>query len=347
MLHNKIYNDYSTLGDDFYDDIMKVWADIHFYNPIKPEDIVEQRICNNSLIKIDHTIISDKKWPFNNIRTIKDLINDMGQIATHDYLVKKFDVNVPVMSYNSIISAIPQDWKRIINHDTNILNYRSLERYSVTINETRKKVIEYNTKDLYWHYINVSAKRPTSENTWEEVVGLGFTEEEWTKTYLHAYSLTKNTRILAFHFKLSHRILACNEKLYKWKITDTDKCNRCLTNIDGIEHHLVACPKLKPFWDSTFIWWKSVMHMLFPIDTYNILFGLPNPNNDKIIDQLNFTTLHGMYYIYTCNRKETTPDLYNFLLELKNTLYGIKISMTNESREEQFNTRWGEFLDNF
>ena len=34
MIHNKIYNDYMTLGDDFYDDIMKVWADIHFYNPI-------------------------------------------------------------------------------------------------------------------------------------------------------------------------------------------------------------------------------------------------------------------------------------------------------------------------
>jgi hypothetical protein len=347
MTHNKVYNDHKPLGDDFYDHIMEVWADIHYYNPTKPEDIIEQMICNNSLIKIEHTIISEKRWPFENIKNIKDIIDDRGQIASRDYLANKFNVNIPIMTYNSVISAIPIRWKKIISEDPNILNYRSLENYSATINDTRKKIIEYNTKDLYWHYINNSAKRPTSENTWEDKVGLGFTEEDWARTYLYAYKLTKNTRILAFHFKLSHRTLACNEKLFLWKITETDKCKRCLIDTDGFEHHLVACPKIKPFWDALFTWWKSVMQMFFPINTYDILFGLPNPNKDKTIDHLNFTTLHAMYYIYTCNRKEMNPELYNFLLELKNTLHGIKICMTNDNKETKFDTQWGELLDSF
>jgi hypothetical protein len=347
MTHNKSYSEYNTLGDSFYDDIMKIWAEIHFFNPTRSEDVINQRICNNSLIKIEHSVITEKKWPFANIKIIKDIVNDNGVIASNDFLMNKYNVNIPVMTYNSVISAIPKTWKKAIIEDPNILNYVTFEDYKVTINETRKKIIEFSTKDLYWHNIKKKSERPTSEKTWEDTVGLNFEEEDWAKVYLHAYGLTRNTRILAFHFKLSHRILACKEKLYKWKIKDSDICDRCLVHIDGLEHHLIACPRIRPFWNSLFTWWKSVMLMLLPIDTYDILFGLANPNKDSIITQLNFTTLHGMYYVYNCNRKEETPVLYNFLLELKNSLICIKVGMIGEGKEEKFNKLWGELIDNF
>jgi hypothetical protein len=141
--------------------------------------------------------------------------------------------------------------------------------------------------------------------------------------------------------------MACKQKLHKWKIADSDICERCHSDTDGIEHHLIACPQIIPFWNTLFKWWKATMSMMVPVDTYNIIFGLPNPNKDPIINQLNYTLLHATYFVYNCNRKEIVPALYNFLLELKSNLICKQISMTIEGKEEKFEKCWGELLNNF
>ena len=171
-------------------------------------------------------------------------------------------------------------------------------------------------------------------------MGLGFNEEDWGYIYVNPYKLTKNTRILQFHYRVTHRILACKEKLFKWKIKESIICDRCSAYADGIEHHLIACLNTQLFWDRLFNWWRSCMKIMFPIDTYDILFGLNNPNDDVIINQINFTTLHAMYYIYNCNRKQDIPELYHFLMELKG-------KMVTECKVKQFDKAWAELYDSF
>ena len=61
----------------------------------------------------------------------------------------------------------------------------------------------------------------------------------------------------------------------------------------------------------------TAFETLIPVDTYDILFGIPNPNNDDIIHQLNLTILQASYYIYKCNMGKIVPEMFNFLLELK------------------------------
>ena len=191
----------------------------------------------------------------------------------------------------------------------------------------------------------MTCARPTSENKWEEEAGLNFNEEEWETIYVNPYKLTKNTRIIQFHYKITHRILACKEKLYTWKIKDNNICDRCNLDIDRIEHHLVMCPIIFEFWDSFFKWWKNTIKVMFPIDTYDILFGLSNPNEDIIINQINFATLHAMFYIYNCNQKQERPELYYFLMELKGTMEIMKINMASECKEEKFNKAWAELYE--
>jgi hypothetical protein len=336
-----------NLGDSFYNDMMPIWANIHYTTPLKSDDIAKQILVNNSNIKIGNNPISLKMWPYQNkVRFIKDLLNQDREIAPKEYIETKYNIMIPTMRYNSIISAIPKGWKKTLREDSNVLNYHVFGEHRVILGGLSKKIIEFNTKDLYLHHINEIGKRPTSEGTWEEIVGLGLDEDDWAKVYLHPYKLTRNTKVIAFHFKICHRILACKEKLCIWKIKETDTCERCNKEPDCIEHHLVACSEIRPFWDNLFRWWKATRQMIFPIDTYDILFGLPNPNNDIIIDQLNFTTLQAMYYIYVCNKKDIKPELYYYLLELKSILISIQTNMLSEDREEKFNKLWGEMLDN-
>ena len=150
--------------------------------------------------------------------------------------------------YNGLITAIPSKWKKMLQEDANVLNYYVFVDHTININNVNRKLIEINTKDLYWHFINDIAERPTSETTWEAEVGLNFDKHDWELVYTNPYTLTRDTRLIMFQYKINYRILACKYKLHIWKIEDNDTCDICNTEPDIIEHHLVACPKTREFW---------------------------------------------------------------------------------------------------
>ena len=127
---------------------------------------------------------------------------------------------------------------------------------------------------------------------------------------------------------------------------DDNICDVCRNDIDGIEHHLVACPVLLEFWDNFFNWWKAISKMTFPVDTYDILFGIRNPNNDTTILHMNFLILHALYYIYITKIKKNTPKLFEFILEAKRRLDIKRTNMEDKGQKKKFDTRWAPLTDN-
>ena len=59
------------------------------------------------------------------------------------------------------------------------------------------------------------------------------------------------------------------------EITGTDKYENC-DAIHTLEHFLVQCPLRRKFWESIFKWWNNVSKVLFPLLTYEIIFGIQN-----------------------------------------------------------------------
>ena len=70
-----------------------------------------------------------------------------------------------------------------------------------------------------------------------------------------------------------------------------------------------------------FNWWATDAEAWFHVDTYEILFGIPNEGNEIIINQLNYVILMAKYYIYCQKQKNKTLDVYEFLLDCKNRLH--------------------------
>ena len=105
--------------------------------------------------------------------------------------------------------------------------------------------------------------------------------------------------------------MACRKNLCTRKIKKENICELCMNDIDCTEHHLIACLKILPFWNVFFSWWKGTMSMSFPVDTYDILFGINNPNKDPMIKQLNFMLLHGLLFNYQCRKKSKYPEFWN------------------------------------
>jgi hypothetical protein len=344
LFHNKSGKDYPDIKDEFYNEIFRIWAEVHYKIPSNGEEVCRQLICNNSLIRIEGKPITQNLWKHKEINFLQNIVNKNGVIDSKENIERKYHVLIDHMLYNSIISAIPQEWKRLMKADTNVNNYFVFTDYHITIQGIEKKLIETDTKEAYWHLMKKVTSRATSEVKWEEDAGIMYDEEQWEQVYTYPYNLTKDVRILSFQYKITHRILACKRNLMTWKITNDNLCDVCEKEIDGIEHHLVACTELLKFWDSLFNWWKSVAKMSFPIDTYDIILGIPNPNNDLIITHMNYIILHAMYFIYRRKLKKNTPELYEFLVDIKKTLEIQEINMENKGQQKKFEKIWAPLL---
>jgi hypothetical protein len=335
--------DYPHIQDKFYQEMFIEWAKLHYYKPKSAECVAKELIAYNSFIKVNNSMITYK--PFvQNIKFIQNILDEQGNIAKKVYLEEKYDIRIKQMQYNSLISAIPKDWIRMIKNDNNINNYVVFKECKVNINEFRKNLEEIATRDIYYEILLNKVERPTSENTWQDNVGLNFDENTWANIYTRPYSLTRDSNLLAFQYKVTHRTVACKRKLKIWKIENNDICDFCGEEVEGIEHLLVACAKTHEFWSNVFNWWKALTKTFIATDTYDIIFGMTNENNDKYINEFNYILLHGIYYVYRKKKAKEHMELYTFLLECKKKLQIESEIHISQNKGDKFDKIWGNLL---
>jgi hypothetical protein len=104
--------DMPVFKEELYNDIFRTWAQIHFHNPEYPHDITRQIIWLNSCIKIGNKVCKPKKYYQAGIKYLKDLMNEECKIMKKKDLENKHGVKFTALEYESMISAIPNIWKR-------------------------------------------------------------------------------------------------------------------------------------------------------------------------------------------------------------------------------------------
>jgi hypothetical protein len=149
LLYNISSNDYPVFKDKFYEVIFQTWAEMHNNYPKSGEEVCRQLIINNSFIKIDDMPITKKIWNHNEIKFIQNLLNNEGKMDTRQNIEKKYKIIIKPMTFNSMISAIPQKWKILMKEDPNVKNYFVFADYRVLLDGEDKKLIEISTKEVY------------------------------------------------------------------------------------------------------------------------------------------------------------------------------------------------------
>ena len=111
-LYNTNQNDKNILKNGFSIDMFNRWAKLKYREPKIIHEIIQQPLWNNSLIKIDGKEANYETWKKAGISHINDLIDNNGEIAKLEFLIRKFRFNCKQMEYNSIIHSIPNTWKK-------------------------------------------------------------------------------------------------------------------------------------------------------------------------------------------------------------------------------------------
>ena len=130
------------------------------------EDICRQRLCNNSLVTAAGRPVVNNTWIGKNFIKMKDIITEERTLLTEENINTKYDVRFKPLEYNSLGSAIPKKWKKILknNHKDPHLTKPDLE-CEIQIDNIQKPINSVETKDLYRQLVTIKAKdRPVKTN---------------------------------------------------------------------------------------------------------------------------------------------------------------------------------------
>jgi hypothetical protein len=150
--------------------MLSTWAKLNYRKPTNVQDILQQHIWNNDLIKIDNKPVMYTRWQQAGITYIMDLLNNNGQIASINFLAKKYAINIRQHTYNSLIHSIPKEWKKTISNAVNITGSTLKVTSRVQLGDKNYEIDELTTKTIYYHLIiNHKSQPPTSKKRWLEL----------------------------------------------------------------------------------------------------------------------------------------------------------------------------------
>ena len=92
--YNLTMADYPDFKDKFYTEMWHTWSKIHRNEPNNIQEVCNQRICNNSNIRVNCRPVSKREWTSNNLTFIKDITNENGTILTENNINRKFNIRL-------------------------------------------------------------------------------------------------------------------------------------------------------------------------------------------------------------------------------------------------------------
>ena len=326
----------------FYRQILNAWQQVIYFEPISSVEIVNEYILYNTNIKIGTKILNENYINIPNLK-ILDILDNNYNFLTYRELKEKTNSNLTQMKYNSLFSAIPANWKKIIKQTTeeNILkNNRLTNEPHLKINNIIKPISKCNSKHIYLMLLKGHTKSPTATDTWVNIFPF-LDKENWQSIYKRTFEITKEPYMQSFQFKILNRILNNTENLYKWKIKESSKCYVC-GEIDVVEHHLFYCEESSLFWRRLKDWMISNLEYGFELTVCEILFGIPMNNNYDDSKLLNFLILFGKWYI---NKRKSNQNPIYFLEYLTLIKDKVRTMIHRPSMEGMGVEPWLETLD--
>ena len=322
----------------FYRQIVNNWFEIHSINPTSPNEVLNEFIRLNKFIAVDSKPIKLSNWSERGINTIYDIVDNQGKLLSKQQLEQKYGVFIDQMQYNRTISAIPKNWLRMLRN-TSMDQYTKNEEINVTLSNITKTISNVKCKDYYWHIVRKKHVRPTAYNKLGETCY--YVNFEWKMINMIPYICARETSLQSLQYQLINRYIPCRYTLSTWYKNEDPTCNLCNDNeIDTLEHYFFHCPSLGKFWRNFKTWWTQVTRVNINLGILDILLGVPNYNNDTLIDALNFCILFAKYFIHKNKKENQGTSLEEYKQLLKKRLDTEKYILYTKEKNLIFEERW-------
>ena len=207
------------------------------------------------------------------------------------------------MDHQGILQAIPHHWKELI--DKNIdpdSNFTQPLIHRVLNTEKRANLVYRLLVEDDRGLIKYNMRWSENENT-----SVSFAD--YKKAFSAILIISKTVKLRDFQYRLLLGKIPTNDKLFKWKIATTDKCQWC-NKTENIFHTLLECKFVVRIWRELEGKCKNII-----INRESIVL---NKFHESVIYVYNLVGLILKQFLYRYRCQSKRPSISAFKTELKN-----------------------------
>ena len=278
----------------FWTNVLEAWAKVNFKVPTSKAEVMNQCIWYNSCLKIGGCSFFWPKVYKSGLQKVEQIFNG-GQLL--DYESARLEFKITVMQWNSLISTIPKTWKELMLQDE-IIDSKETSLYEKILHER---------KPVKWYYRTMLESRRLGRlydiyTKWTNDNQISFDFDVFSNSFMEIYPITNQLVLRSFQFRMLHKAIVLNDKLFRWKIKETNLCTNCSKHKETIYHFFWDCEYAQKLYK----WVKKICIGIDSTREYDmsldkIILNKMHPNCAHVS---NFVLLSAKHYLYVTRCKD-------------------------------------------
>ena len=274
---------------------------------------------------------------------IGDLISDSGRFLESEKLLQARLFPVHYFKLMGIVNSIPNEWKLIIKQSQQHICPPSNDTFEISIENATVNVLKVTSKMLHNGFKRKKQTVPSAQKK----IKLKYPDlsMEWKEIYSLPFTVTNDTKVREFQYKLFNNIVFTNEKLFRFKMIDSPLCVFCQTEVESPGHLFFYCDITKSFGQLLCSWISEQKVISTALTLENVIFGVFNVVEDFHI--LNHIIILAKYYIYNCKLNIIHPSLKVFIAKVKATCQIEQKIAATGNKLVKHDKKWDKLLPCF
>ena len=148
--------------------------------------------------------------------------------------------------YDILISCIPQEWINVLKQDTQDKVQNSDQTFTLMNPNLNAPLVHTKaTTSVVYKALIKSHNPPISQRKWEDVLNMS---PEWNLVWNCAKHKSLDKYLCDLNWRLLHRALKTNKRLFQWGVIQNPLCEICKNNDEDLLHCIVSCPHAFNLW---------------------------------------------------------------------------------------------------
>ena len=292
------------IKNTFWESVMIAWCELNYRKFVPPDEIMYEYLWYNSHIRrADQPFIIKELWQ-KGLSYFHQLTNYEGKLKNASQIADEFGVNI--LDVNSILASIPQEWRKT--------TFMLTDPWEMTT--LYQKVVDMKRPTSY-AYGQLARRRGAISicyNKWSETLE-PLTLEDVEKAFRNINKHTNYTKLRSFQFRLLHKALIFNDRLFHFKVVDSPLCTNCNKQKESVFHFFCECEYAQKLWSEVNNFCLDEFKESFDINPLTILFGEANKDS-RIVTNLVVMATKCLMYSFRCQKKKCTiSNVRQFIFE--------------------------------
>ena len=317
--------------NQFWFDILLCWSKINFVKPTDTKQILNQVVWYNTLIKIGGKIVYIPEMYDVGIIYLKDLWNQ-GALMSYAKFCEIFGRVVDIMKYNSLIDAIPPEWRKITFPVDEEPEWQCLYGELSQFNKWTK---------LAYGKLNYGTAIPRLVWIWSRLLGHRVDKLDIINACKAINISTTIVKYRSFQYRLLHNAILLNNRLMYMGICSDNMCDFCKNDRETYVHFFFNCPIVVSFWEKLF----SELGIDIQQLNWNPMTLLLNCVHPEPPNYVNLITLVTKQQIFAAKCKKSKPQVVRCITEIE-FIHELEHSEAIEKGKfQKYNLRWPDQLE--